>query len=67
MVRDMKNLKLYILRFLHQTTTMQETDNLAEMLYILRFLHQTTTSQLGGCGCYSCISCVFYIKPQLAW
>ena len=34
-------------------------------LYILRFLHQTTTGTFHLKSKQSCISCVFYIKPQL--
>ena len=34
-------------------------------LYILRFLHQTTTIIISYYGSKGCISCVFYIKPQL--
>ncbi len=34
---------LYIVRFLHQTTTMQVKVLVAVMLYIVRFLYQTTT------------------------
>ena len=33
-------------------------------MYIFRFLHQTTTSFIFFKYCYSCISFVFYIKPQ---
>ena len=36
-------LKLYIVRFLHQTTTRIWIGHLAHALYIVRFLHQTTT------------------------
>ena len=35
------------------------------MLYTLRFLHQTTTTRRITSQCIRCISCVFYIKPQL--
>ena len=34
---------LYILSFLHQTTTIKEIDETIYKLYILSFLHQTTT------------------------
>ena len=56
---------LYILRFLHQTTTFIVRSLAALELYILRFLHQTTTARLFIYHCNGCISCVFYIKPQL--
>ena len=36
---------LYVLRFLHQTTTSAEYCLNIVMLYVLRFLHQTTTNQ----------------------
>ena len=56
---------MYIVRFLHQTTTEIDHAAFAEKLYIVRFLHQTTThddlQSLEQC----CISSVSYIKPQL--
>ena len=36
--------ELYIVRFLHQTTTQTTKTGLESQLYIVRFLHQTTTS-----------------------
>ena len=56
---------LYIVRFLHQTTT--QALNLANtyLLYIVRFLHQTTTPLIKTIYENSCISFVSYIKPQL--
>ena len=57
--------KLYILRFLHQTTTMVLVLMFIVLLYILRFLHQTTTCICSLHYYMCCISCVFYIKPQL--
>ena len=55
---------LYIFSFLHQTTTMCTIEIFRLQLYIFSFLHQTTTIiqvvSLSG----SCISLVFYIKPQ---
>ena len=36
--------KLYIFRFLHQTTTAFNATSTFDWLYIFRFLHQTTTS-----------------------
>ena len=35
--------ELYIVRFLHQTTTQQRHGTYRQQLYIVRFLHQTTT------------------------
>ena len=37
--------KLYIVRFLHQTTTNKTNCYTSNWLYIVRFLHQTTTLQ----------------------
>ena len=55
---------LYIVLFLHQTTTLKQDVLSAFSLYIVLFLHQTTTykecSELLG----SCISYYSYIKPQ---
>ena len=39
------NLMLYIVRFLHQTTTSLSILTFSLLLYIVRFLHQTTTYQ----------------------
>ena len=56
--------KLYIVRFLHQTTTQKVSGIIGGRLYIVRFLHQTTTLELEGQHLKSCISSVSYIKPQ---
>ena len=57
--------RLYIVRFLHQTTTVTDWARWNLRLYIVRFLHQTTTYlHLQRCP-LSCISSVSYIKPQL--
>ena len=58
-------LLLYIVRFLHQTTTPWSANIFRCLLYIVRFLHQTTTSTLRTFEVVSCISSVSYIKPQL--
>ena len=34
---------LYLIEFLHQTTTQQEDARLRQSLYLIEFLHQTTT------------------------
>ena len=34
---------LYLIEFLHQTTTIYEDVRLDHMLYLIEFLHQTTT------------------------
>ena len=56
---------LYIVRFLHQTTTIIQQFKVIIRLYIVRFLHQTTTMMHTCQLSTSCISSVSYIKPQL--
>ena len=55
---------LYIVLFLHQTTTLGRLTEIKRWLYIILFLHQTTT----WCTCNywwcCCISYYSYIKPQ---
>ena len=58
---------LYILWFLHQTTTWDKRTAQVCKLYILWFLHQTTTCGTLRRKCLCCISYDFYIKPQLKW
>ena len=55
---------LYIVRFLHQTTTTLTKIQLNLLLYIVRFLHQTTTQEHSVLYFGRCISSVSYIKPQ---
>ena len=55
---------LYIVLFLHQTTTLTLCEYCPMMLYIVLFLHQTTTVFLIGILMLSCISYYSYIKPQ---
>ena len=57
--------KLYLLCFLHQTTTETCVSKYVVKLYLLCFLHQTTTSFISQSFFTCCISYVFYIKPQL--
>mgnify|MGYP006863309243 CR=1 FL=1 len=57
---------LYIVLFLHQTTTYSYRWLSWCMLYIVLFLHQTTTSLVTRSNPRSCISYYSYIKPQLA-
>ena len=57
-------LLLYIVRFLHQTTTDLYNVFLRAGLYIVRFLHQTTTYVQLRSEMARCISSVSYIKPQ---
>ena len=57
-------LMLYIVLFLHQTTTWWQNWKFCLWLYIVLFLHQTTTLW-GGIKCSPCcISYYSYIKPQ---
>ena len=56
--------KLYIFRFLHQTTTVYDKRQHSPALYIFRFLHQTTTPVMSVLCVDGCISFVSYIKPQ---
>ena len=60
----MTNLLLYLIRFLHQTTTSHNNSFTRLMLYLIRFLHQTTTFMANTKFKFSCILFVFYIKPQ---
>ena len=57
--------KLYIIMFLHQTTTVQTVRYLTVWLYIIMFLHQTTTVEHIATLWKSCILSCSYIKPQL--
>ena len=57
-------LLLYIVLFLHQTTTGKSINSRRAELYIVLFLHQTTTSRMLLSFCPSCISYYSYIKPQ---
>ena len=56
--------ELYIVRFLHQTTTLVWSLLITIRLYIVRFLHQTTTETQKEKRRSGCISSVSYIKPQ---
>ena len=64
--RRMPMVVLYIILFLHQTTTLIFTETIRGKLYIILFLHQTTTGLAGECLWSCCISYYSYIKPQLA-
>ena len=55
---------LYIILFLHQTTTNRRILCIDILLYIILFLHQTTTHILRVTEVTTCISSFFYIKPQ---
>ena len=55
---------LYFISFLHQTTTKGMRACKACTLYFISFLHQTTTKGTLFLHQCSCISFLFYIKPQ---
>ena len=59
-------LTLYIVLFLHQTTTAIKFVFASLLLYIVLFLHQTTTQNLSENDTNGCISYYSYIKPQLS-
>ena len=59
-------LSLYIVLFLHQTTTALLLVVLVIGLYIVLFLHQTTTDCFVQQNGFCCISYYSYIKPQHA-
>ena len=58
------NHELYIVLFLHQTTTWYALAYLLHGLYIVLFLHQTTTLVSFSSLWLGCISYYSYIKPQ---
>ena len=59
------SLKLYLIPFLHQTTTSNCNIIFSLALYLIPFLHQTTTIKRQSFSVSSCILFHFYIKPQL--
>ena len=56
---------LYLIPFLHQTTTGRHLVMISWLLYLIPFLHQTTTKNTASLCVCSCILFHFYIKPQL--
>ncbi len=58
------SLQLFIILFLHQTTTWASRQAHASSLFIILFLHQTTTPYLLLLKLCSCLSSCSYIKPQ---
>ena len=58
--------KLYLIEFLHQTTTRIPCIEFRRQLYLIEFLHQTTTAPSLLCTERCCILLNFYIKPQHA-
>ena len=57
--------RLYIIMFLHQTTTSYHEVEYPGGLYIIMFLHQTTTCTSLARSARCCILSCSYIKPQL--
>ena len=57
-------LELYLIEFLHQTTTPHLLRRISFSLYLIEFLHQTTTYEQYIQCCSGCILLNFYIKPQ---
>ena len=55
---------LYLIEFLHQTTTCLSVLSIECELYLIEFLHQTTTEGLLLLQRQRCILLSFYIKPQ---
>ena len=56
---------LYLIPFLHQTTTWHVQNATGSALYLIPFLHQTTTVPDFAYKVRGCILFHFYIKPQL--
>ena len=59
-----KNVKLYLIEILHQTTTPAQSRRFSDLLYLIEILHQTTTRELLVLFPLGCILSKFYIKPQ---
>ena len=55
---------LYLIEFLHQTTTWRSRSGISLVLYLIEFLHQTTTIAIAPASVHGCILLNFYIKPQ---
>ena len=55
---------LYLIEFLHQTTTLKTSRKRRASLYLIEFLHQTTTERAARYALFGCILLNFYIKPQ---
>ena len=60
-----EHVPLFIILFLHQTTTSCLIILSIPMLFIILFLHQTTTRNIFGQFSTGCLSSCSYIKPQL--
>ena len=59
--------RLFIILFLHQTTTSDVNPFQQGKLFIILFLHQTTTFSKCNMDEWCCLSSCSYIKPQLRW
>ena len=55
---------LFIILFLHQTTTITSIKGAVTLLFIILFLHQTTTMERESLQDARCLSSCSYIKPQ---
>ncbi len=62
--RDILTHLLYLILFLHQTTTELSCSENINELYLILFLHQTTTPLFTTFAEVGCILFYFYIKPQ---
>ena len=58
---------LFIIPFLHQTTTAIDGCTHDKRLFIIPFLHQTTTCRCLCSAARRCSLFLFYIKPQRSW
>ena len=63
-MNDTEIKELFIILFLHQTTTGLLMYSAQIVLFIILFLHQTTTLKDIGIDPKSCLSSCSYIKPQ---
>ena len=64
MVVPSRKIRLFIILFLHQTTTIFYMAPDWRGLFIILFLHQTTTYLLPSLAMMRCLSSCSYIKPQ---
>ncbi len=64
LVRNRFIYRLYLIPFLHQTTTIISFFRCELSLYLIPFLHQTTTGDSVTLVSSRCILFHFYIKPQ---
>ena len=57
--------KLFMVFFLHQTTTIGNIEIICRKLFMVFFLHQTTTTEIWSMREKGCLWSFSYIKPQL--